>query len=69
MTTAIPTGFMTSVPRPTFSQRASAVASDAGAAPAITVRDFHFSYGKREVLKRLDFDIARRVPSIHPEAR
>ena len=60
MTTAIPTGFMTSAPRPTFSPRASSVATGAEAAPAITVRDFHFSYGKREVLKRLNFDIARR---------
>jgi phosphate transport system ATP-binding protein len=61
MTTAIPIpGFMTSAPRPTFSQRASST-PEAPSAPAITVRDFHFAYGKREVLKHLNFDIARRA--------
>ena len=61
MTTAIPAGFMTSAPRPTLSQRASSAPDGAPLAPAITVRDFHFAYGKREVLKHLNFDIARRA--------
>jgi phosphate transport system ATP-binding protein len=61
MTPAIETpGVMTSPPRPTFSPRASPAALEGSAAPAITVRDFHFSYGNREVLRRLTFDIARR---------
>ena len=50
---------MTSAPRPTLSQRAPS-GPEGGSPTAITVRDFHFAYGKREVLKTLNFDIARR---------
>ena len=60
MTTAIPTGFMTSAPRPTLLPARVLRAPTRQRPPAITVRDFHFSYGKREVLKHLNFDIARR---------
>ena len=60
MTPAIETlPIMTSAPRPTLSPRAPS--GPEGSSPtAITVRDFHFAYGKREVLKKLNFDIARR---------
>ncbi len=60
MTTAIEApGIMTSAPRPTFTARAPS-GIDAAAAPAITVRDFHFAYGKRDVLKNLNFVIPHR---------
>ena len=53
-------GFMTTAPRPTLIARPSAIAEGA-TAPAITVRDFHFAYGRREVLKDLNFVIPRRA--------
>ncbi len=61
MTTAIETqAIMTSAPRPTFTPRAPS-AGEGPAAAAITVRDFHFAYGKRDVLKNLNFVIPRRA--------
>ena len=53
-------GFMTAAPRPTLTPRAPS-AADGATAPAITVRDFHFAYGKREVLRNLSFVIPRRA--------
>ena len=60
MTIAIETQpIMTSAPRPTFTPRAPS-GNEGPAAAAITVRDFHFAYGKRDVLKNLNFVIPRR---------
>ncbi len=63
MTIASPELFptMTAVPKPTFSPRRRPPGAEASAAPAITVRDFRFAYGKREVLKGISFDIPRRA--------
>ena len=64
MTTASlePFSTMTAVPKPTFSpRRRPPVPVDGSVTPAITVRDFRFSYGKREVLKGITFDIPRRA--------
>jgi len=61
MTIALDTpAIMTTAPKPTFTPRAPS-ASEGSAAPAITVRDFHIAYGKREVLRNLSFDITRRA--------
>jgi phosphate transport system ATP-binding protein len=61
MTPALETpAIMTSAPRPTLTPRAPSV-TDASVNPAITVRDFSFAYGKREVLKHLNFVIPRRA--------
>jgi phosphate transport system ATP-binding protein len=46
-------------PRPTFSPRSAP--TPATTEPAIVVRDFRFSYGKREILKGLDFAIPRKA--------
>ena len=64
MTTASlePFSTMTAVPKPTFSpRRRPPVPVDGSVTPAITVRDFRFSYGKREVLTGITFDIPRRA--------
>jgi len=46
-------------PRPTFMPRSAP--APATAEPAIVVRDFGFSYGKREVLKGIDLEIPRKA--------
>jgi phosphate transport system ATP-binding protein len=46
-------------PRPTFMPRSAP--TPATAEPAIVVRDFGFSYGKREVLKSIDLEIPRKA--------
>lgn len=60
MTPALETPAMTTAPRPTLTQRSTSGTEGSGSA-AITVRDFHFAYGRREVLRNLNFHIPRRA--------
>jgi phosphate transport system ATP-binding protein len=51
---------MTAAPKPTFSPRTRTPRAEPSAS-AITVRDFRFAYGKREVLKGISFDIPKKA--------
>jgi phosphate transport system ATP-binding protein len=46
-------------PRPTFTPRSAP--APATTEPALTVRDFRFAFGRREILKGITFDIPRKA--------
>jgi phosphate transport system ATP-binding protein len=61
ITTTRPQAPLMTVPKATFAPRTPPAEGAPPSTPAVDVRDFHFSYGKREVLKALTFSIPRKA--------